>query len=61
MRIIIDISDNDYDNIMYNHEFRPWDMTVLEKIIAKGIDLDKHDEELIKETVANVWEIQGRK
>ena len=55
MRIIIDIPDNDYDNIMYNHEFRSWDMTVLEQIIAKGVDLDKHDEELIKETVANVW------
>ena len=55
MQIVIDIPDNDYDNIMYNHEYRSWDMTVLERIIANGIDLDKHDEELIKETVANVW------
>ena len=53
MELVIKIDEDYYEMIKraveHGHDFMPY------KLIAHGVPLDKHDEELIKDTVASIW------
>ena len=53
MKMIIDIDEQHFEILQRAVRNGMGDNS--QKIIANGIPLDKHDEEVIKETVASIW------
>lgn len=56
MELVIKIDDDKYNSIMTMYDTFPLDMKEWGlQAIHDGVPLDKHDEELIKDTVASIW------
>ena len=54
MKLIIEIPEEVYEKQRYSQYFGAWSV-VLQKCFENGTPLEKHDEEVIKETVASIW------
>lgn len=56
MQIVIDIPKKTYEQLKFldEHGILGFD-TIIDEAIANGTPLDKHDEEVIKETVESIW------
>jgi len=54
MQIVIDIDENVYKEIK-KIVADGNEMCFMQKLIANGTPLEKHDEEVIKETVESIW------
>lgn len=57
MKLIIDINDNEYEGIKkYPDNITSYPVTIhLYDAVRNGTPLDKHDEEIIAETVESIW------
>ena len=55
MQIVIDIDENLYTRLFDNGIDNYADAIDMAKAIRTGTPLDKHDEEVIKETVESIW------
>ena len=56
MKLIIDISEDVYKRTKFHKEFRDLnDCVITIKSLENGTPLEKHDEEIIRETIASIW------
>ena len=56
MKLVIDIPEETYNEVCWRGlHLCPRDENNLVKVIENGTPLDKHDEEVIKNTVESIW------
>ena len=55
MQVVIDIPENIFDTIQADEMISREQLAVLQMHIQNGTPLEKHDEEVIKETVESIW------